>query len=240
MKIDIFYPCSNDGFTDVNRKNLIKILNHVGDTPIEPEIINCCGQMEHLQGYSELAKTNGEHLILSYQIDRPIIMASTSCLGYIRIYYNKFFFNTALHNEFKQFSKNICDITEYLVNIKKQTNLNAYFESRVSYYHSCSASQKCKINKEPITLLEEVSSLTLTEYDNIGCCGAGGLFPKTHPEYSEKLALVELNKMLEFDTEYITSTDASCLNHLQKIINKHNLKLKTIHIVDILASGITQ
>ena len=37
--------------------------------------------------------------------------------------------------------------------------------------------------------------------------------------------------------EYIVSTESSCLLHIDAYIKKHNLPIKTIHIVDILASG---
>ena len=38
--------------------------------------------------------------------------------------------------------------------------------------------------------------------------------------------------------EYITSVDSSCLMNIQSYIDKNNITLKTIHIADILASGI--
>jgi L-lactate dehydrogenase complex protein LldE len=44
-------------------------------------------------------------------------------------------------------------------------------------------------------------------------------------------------RALETGAEYIVSTDSSCLMHQQAYIDKHNLPIKTIHIIDILASG---
>jgi L-lactate dehydrogenase complex protein LldE len=35
--------------------------------------------------------------------------------------------------------------------------------------------------------------------------------------------------------DYLISTDASCLLHVQAYIEKHQLPIKTIHIVDVLA-----
>ena len=37
--------------------------------------------------------------------------------------------------------------------------------------------------------------------------------------------------------EYIISTDASCLLHLDGYIKKHGIAIKTAHIADVLASG---
>ena len=42
---------------------------------------------------------------------------------------------------------------------------------------------------------------------------------------------------LETGAEYIVSTDSSCLMNQQAYIDKNNLPIKTIHIIDVLASG---
>jgi L-lactate dehydrogenase complex protein LldE len=39
------------------------------------------------------------------------------------------------------------------------------------------------------------------------------------------------------EADYIISTDSSCLINLQAYIDQHKLKIKTIHIADVLASG---
>lgn len=38
--------------------------------------------------------------------------------------------------------------------------------------------------------------------------------------------------------EYITGADSSCLMHMEGVIKRDNLPIKTIHIVEILASGL--
>jgi L-lactate dehydrogenase complex protein LldE len=42
---------------------------------------------------------------------------------------------------------------------------------------------------------------------------------------------------MQTGADYIVSTDSSCLMHLDAYIKKQNLPIKTIHLVDILASG---
>jgi L-lactate dehydrogenase complex protein LldE len=237
MIIDVFYPCIHDGFTPQNRENLLKILAHVGDQASDVIQPLCCGQKAYLSGYPQLAKSYGEIFVKRYEANRPLITASTSCLGYMRKYYTQFFFNTSLHNELKQFQANSYDITQYLVNVKKQPVIGAEFEGIVSYYKTCSASQKCNLENEAEILLKNVSSLTLTDYKSTNCCGSGGKFPTNHPEFAEKLARIELQLMMDKGTQYITATDAQCLAHFQKIIDKHKFSIKTIHIIDILASG---
>jgi L-lactate dehydrogenase complex protein LldE len=42
---------------------------------------------------------------------------------------------------------------------------------------------------------------------------------------------------IETGAEYIVSTDSSCLMHQQAYIDKHNLPMKTMHVIDLLAQG---
>lgn len=237
MIVDIFFPCVHDGFSEQQRNDFLKIIAHVGDQPSDVILPQCCGQHAYLSGYPQLAKSYGDKFLRAYSNNRPMISASPSCLGYMKVYYNKFFFNTSLHNELKQFQNNAIDITQYLVNIKKVTHIGAKFEGAVAYYKPCVASEKCNLQNEAELLLQEVEDLHLIDYKAENCCGAGAHFPISYPDYAEKLALIEIQAMMDKGAEFIVSSDSHCLNHFQSVINKHKFSIKTVHIVEVLASG---
>ncbi|MDP9048188.1 MAG: heterodisulfide reductase-related iron-sulfur binding cluster, partial [Bacteroidota bacterium] len=54
---------------------------------------------------------------------------------------------------------------------------------------------------------------------------------------STAMAQQKVDNALAVDAEYIISTDASCLLHLQGYIDKNCLPIKTIHLADVLAHG---
>ncbi|MGZ3767594.1 MAG: heterodisulfide reductase-related iron-sulfur binding cluster, partial [Mucilaginibacter sp.] len=54
---------------------------------------------------------------------------------------------------------------------------------------------------------------------------------------STAMAQQKVDNALAAGADYIISTDASCLLHLQGYIDKNNLPIKTIHIADVLAHG---
>lgn len=238
MIIDVFLPCSFDGFSESNSTNLQKIIQKAGDTPVVPESFLCCGQSAYLQGFHELAKSSAIEILSTYALNRPIVSASTSCLGFIQKRYSEMFYNTSYHNEHKQLISNIMDITEYLIQYKKIKSLGAIFNHKVFYYASCSSLRKHEVKDAPISLLKNVKGLELyqSEIPKTKCCGKGGLFFFNYPSESDKLTNLVLDEILQNDIEYITSTDSCCLNKFQKIINSRKLNVKTIHIVDILAS----
>jgi L-lactate dehydrogenase complex protein LldE len=73
--------------------------------------------------------------------------------------------------------------------------------------------------------------------NNDVCCGFGGTFSVKFEPVSTAMAQQKVNNALETGAEYIVSTDSSCLMHQQAYIDKHHLPMKTIHIIDLLASG---
>lgn len=238
MIIDVFLPCSFDGFSQKNSENLQKLIQKAGDTAVIPEFFLCCGQSAYLQGFHELAKSYAIEVLSSYSLNRPIVSASTSCLGFMQKIYYEMFYNTSYHNEFKQLVFNLMDITEYLAHYKKIKNTGATFPHKVFYYASCSSLRKHEVKDAPISLLKNVKDLELffDEAPKNQCCGNGGLFFFNYPNESDKLSNFVIDEIIKNDIEYITSTDISCLNKLQKQINVRKLNIKTIHIVDILAS----
>jgi L-lactate dehydrogenase complex protein LldE len=42
---------------------------------------------------------------------------------------------------------------------------------------------------------------------------------------------------LETGTEYIVSCDSSCLMHMQGLIDRQGLKLRTLHLAEVLAQS---
>jgi len=65
----------------------------------------------------------------------------------------------------------------------------------------------------------------------------GGTFSVKHEAVSTAMAEQKIENAMATGAEYIVSTESSCLMHQEAYIKKHKLPIKTIHIVDILASG---
>ncbi len=238
MKVDVFIPCFIDQIYPETGMNMVKILEKVGLDVHYNDKQTCCGQMAFNSGYWDEAKAIGEKFIRDFSNDRPIIGPSASCVGFIRNYYDELFYNTALHIEYKALKKNIYEFSDYMINYLKITDLGAIFNHTVTYHDSCAALREYKIKQEPRVLLSKVKGLELREMkDTEVCCGFGGTFSVKNEAISTAMAEQKVKNALETGAEYIVSTDASCLMHQQGFIDKHKLPIKTIHLIDVLASG---
>ena len=65
----------------------------------------------------------------------------------------------------------------------------------------------------------------------------GGTFAVKFDGISTAMAQQKVDNALNAGAEYIISTDASCLMHLQGYIDKNSLPITTMHLADVLASG---
>jgi len=238
MLVDIFIPCFIDQVYPETGMNMVKILEKLGLDVFYNPNQTCCGQMTFNSGAWDETKKMGEKFMKDFPNDRPIIGASASCIGFVRNYYPWLFHNTGLHYEYKQVKNNIYEITDFLVNVLNVEDLGATFNHVVTYHDSCAALREYGLKDEPRKLLAKVKGLELKEMkDNEVCCGFGGTFSAKFEPISTAMAEQKINNALETGAEYIVSTDSSCLMHQQAFIDKHNLPIKTIHIVDVLASG---
>ncbi|MBN1199989.1 MAG: (Fe-S)-binding protein [Bacteroidales bacterium] len=238
MLVDLFIPCFIDQIYPETGMNMVKVLEKLGVSAHYNGNQTCCGQMAFNSGFWDEAKAMGEKFIKDFPNDRPIVGPSASCIGYIRNYFPRLFHNSALHYEYKQLRKNIYEFTDFVVNVLKIEDVGATFNHVATYHSSCASLREYGLKDEPMRLLSNVKGLEMREMkDHDVCCGFGGTFSVKFEAISSAMAEQKVKHALETGAEYIVSTDSSCLMNLQGYIDKQNIPLKTIHIIDVLASG---
>jgi L-lactate dehydrogenase complex protein LldE len=239
MLVDIFIPCFIDQFFPQTGMNMVKLLEKLGVDVFYNGNQTCCGQLAFNAGYWDEAKAMGEKFIADFPNDRPVVGPSASCAGFVRNYYSWLFHNTAYHYEYKQLKKNIHEFSDFVVNVLKMEDVGASFPHVVTYHDSCSALREYRLKDEPRRLLAHVKGLELREMaDRETCCGFGGTFSVKFEAIASAMAEQKVQHALDTGAEYIVSTDASCLAHMQAWIDKHQLPLKTIHLIDLLATDL--
>jgi len=238
MKVELFIPCFIDQLYPETAWNTIKVLEKAGCTVNYNPEQTCCGQPAFNAGFWDEAKNVGTKFLNGFSEDSVIIAPSASCTGMVKNYYNDLFTNTLHHNRCRAIQGNIYELSDFLVNILQFDYFGAELDGRAVYHDSCSALRECKIKEEPRQLLFKVLGLALVDLkDNETCCGFGGTFAVKFDAISTAMAQQKVDNALAAEADYIISTDASCLLHLQGYIDKNNLPIKTIHLADVLAHG---
>jgi L-lactate dehydrogenase complex protein LldE len=239
MIVDIFIPCFIDQVYPETGYNMVRILEKLDVAVHYNANQTCCGQIAFNSGNWDEAKLIGEKFIRDFPNDRHIVSPSASCPGYVRNYFDQMFYNSALHNEYRQLKRWMYEFSDFLVNVLKVTDIGAEFPHVVTYHDSCAALREYDIKDEPRILLSHVKGLELREMqDTDTCCGFGGTFSVKHEPISTAMAQQKIENAMATGAEYIVSTDASCLMHMDAYIRMHNLPIKVIHLIDVLASGL--
>ena len=238
MKIDLFIPCFIDQLYPNTAWNVVKILESLKIEVNYNPAQTCCGQPTFNSGYWKEARKSAEKFIKDFPNDNPIVSPSASCAGYVKNSYSKLFEgNEALLNECERLSRNIFELTDFLVNKIGKTDFGAHFPHKVTYHDSCSALRDYGIKSEPRALLKAVKGLELIEMaDTDVCCGFGGTFMVKYVPISTAMVSQKVENALKTGAEYIVSADASCLLNYQSYIDKQKLPIKTIHLADVISN----
>jgi len=238
MTVELFIPCFIDQLYPQTAYNTVKVLEKAGCKVKYNAEQTCCGQPAFNAGYWDEAKAIGYKFLEDFSDNVVIVSPSASCTGMVKNYYNDLFTNTAIHNKCRSIQSHIIELSDFLVNVLNKDYFGAELEGKAVYHDSCAGLRECKIKVEPRALLEKVHGLELLEMpDTETCCGFGGTFAVKFEGISSAMAQQKVNNALAVGAEYIISTDISCLMHLQAYIDKENLKIKTMHLADVLANG---
>lgn len=238
MKVELFVPCFIDQLFPETAFNTVKVLEKAGCTVNYNPEQTCCGQPAFNAGFWDEAKEIGYKFLHTFPEETVIVSPSASCTGMVKNYYNDLFTNTAVHNKCRNIQSHICELSDFLVNVMQFDYFGAELDGIAVYHDSCAALRECKIKDEPRQLLSKVHGLELVDLKHGDtCCGFGGTFAVKFDAISSAMAQQKVDNAINAGANYIISTDASCLLHLQSYIDKEGLPIKTMHLADVLANG---
>ena len=238
MNVHVFIPCFIDQLYPTAGFNTIKVLEKAGCTVTYNPEQTCCGQPAFNAGYWGESREICNKFINDFSGAEHIVVPSASCTGFIKNYYSKIYDNASNQKDTKGLQEKVYELSDFLVNVLKIDDLGAQFEGVATYHDSCAALRECRIKTEPRKLLEKVKGLKLIELqDSETCCGFGGTFAVKFEGISVAMGEQKVQNIVNTKSDYLVSTDLSCLMHIGGIMEKKTLPIKSLHLADVLASG---
>ncbi len=218
--------------------NTVKVLERAGCRVHYNERQTCCGQPAFNAGFHAEAQSVCSKFLKDFEDDLPIVTPSASCAGFIKGYYDQLFEKSTKLKELKATTDRVFELTDFLVNEMKVTDLGASFKGKATYHDSCAALREYKLTTQSRTLLSNVRGLELIEMADTGtCCGFGGTFAVKFESISVAMGDQKSRNAAETGADYLISTDTSCLMHIQGVMQGKGQTMKCLHIADVLASG---
>lgn len=238
MKVQLFIPCFVDQLYPQTAFNMIKVLRKAGCEVTYNTNQTCCGQPAFNAGFWDEAKSVCYKFLKDFDTADYIVAPSASCVGFVKNYFSKLFDDPAILSQVENTGKRIFEFSEFLIDVLRMDNIGASLNAKATYHDSCAALRECKIKESPRKLLSNVKGLELIEMNDVEtCCGFGGTFAVKFEGISIGMADQKVTNALSTGASLIISTDLSCLMHMDGYIKGKNLRLKTMHIADVLACG---
>jgi len=234
MKITLFVPCFVDALYPRVAIAVVRLLERLGHTVDVAEDLNCCGQPAFNSGCWAEARPVAERVLARLQDAETVVLPSGSCGAMLRRFYPDLFAGTPHAAAARALAGRVYEFAEFLVDRLGVCDLGARFPHRITYHDGCHSLRELGIRDAPRRLLARVRDLELVEMKQVVCCGFGGTFAAKFPMISTAMGEVKIAEAQAVGAEYIVSSDSSCLMHVQGLIDRQGLGLKTIHLAEVL------
>lgn len=235
-RVSLFIPCFVDQLNPTVGLDTVRVLRRIGCDVEFPEAQTCCGQPAFNSGYWKEARPLAERFVEVFRTAEVVVCPSASCVTMIRVSYPELLAGTPLHQEAVKLGQRLFEFSEFLVRVACVTDVGASFAHRVAYHDACHALRELHLQQEPRELLRNVRGLELVEMPHREeCCGFGGTFATKFSMISGAMGDTKAGNAEAIGADYVTSTDPSCLMHLDGILRRRNSRLQTIYLASILA-----
>jgi L-lactate dehydrogenase complex protein LldE len=237
VKISLFIPCYVDQLFPTVGISMVRIFEKLGHSvEFDPALV-CCGQPAFNSGCWKQARDVALRVLDRLETAEIVVVPSGSCGAMIRTFYLELFKNTPKLESAVGVAKKTLDFSEFLVDRLGVTSLGSRFPAKVTFHDGCHGMRELQVTQQPRKLLAQVNGLTLVEMDDqTSCCGFGGTFAVKFPMISTAMGEGKCASALGTEAEYLVSNDSSCLMHLQGLLSRKRINLKTIHLADVLAN----
>lgn len=243
MRVGLFVPCYIDQFYPDVAMATVDVLERQGVEVVYPEQQTCCGQPMANTGCIDDTRPLAERFVEIFSEFDHVVSPSGSCVSMVRNHYEGLFH---LDQRYEHLREHTWELCEFLVDVLDLERVPARFPHRVSFHASCHGLRElrlgaCSERMNPQVdkvknLLRTVEGIDLVEPSRPDeCCGFGGTFAVAEEAVSVLMGVDRIADHLQTGAEVMTATDSSCLMHMEGIIRRRGLPIRTMHVAEILA-----
>ena len=240
MKVRLMLTCLCDAFFCEVGIAAVKVLRAAGCEVVFDDRQTCCGQPPFNAGDWAASRKIAEHWLSVFPSPGdPIVTPSGSCAAMIREGYPMLFpdrEHIACYEigEFLVKELGITDFAQITALRPPPSTL------KVAFHRACHG-RALGLTDEQEVLVRSLPGVEIVDFAQADqCCGFGGAFAATHGKLSSGIGSEKLKNVIDSGAELLVSGDMGCLMHLQGLIDKNSLPLKTKHYLQLLAEAIPE
>ena len=239
MKVAFFATCIADNVLPAVGIKSVQLLEKLGCTIFFNPKQTCCGQPLVNSGYQEKAKKSMRVLIdaLLENECQYIVAPSGSCVLQVKEFPRFFQADDIWKSKAKLLADKSYEITDFIVNILHVKDVGAELNGRAAYHPSCHMSRMLGVKEPPYQLLKNVKGLELVSFKGQDkCCGFGGTFSVTMADISGAIVTEKVRNIAAAGVDYLIGADGACLMNIKGRIQRENLNIRILHIVEALTN----
>jgi L-lactate dehydrogenase complex protein LldE len=244
MKVALFVPCYVDQLAPQTAWAAVEVLERHGCEVILPREQTCCGQPLANAGYAVDAAPIAKHFLDVFEGYDHIVAPSASCVAMVRKHYHDVIPDDPRR---ERVASRVYELCEFLVDVLKVDHIAARFPRRVALHRACHGVRELGLatpservvatpHDKVTSLLSMVDGLELVPLSRADeCCGFGGSFAVKEEAVSCSMGRDKLDAAAAASADVLTTTDTSCLLHLEGLRRREGRPLRTMHVAEILA-----
>ena len=238
QRVSLFVTCMVDQLFPKIGLAMVEVLERLGFRIDFPEAQTCCGQPAFNSGYPEEARAVARHFLDVFEASEAIVVPSGSCTAMIIHHFAELFEkDPTARGRVEQLSERVWEFSQFLTVVAGAEDVGAHLEDVATFHDGCHALRELGIQSAPRRLLRHVRGLELREMEPAGeCCGFGGTFSVKFAELSGAMARTKIEAIVRTGANIVVSLDPSCLMQIQGVLSRAGLKIRGLHLAEVLAS----
>ncbi|GAA0494308.1 (Fe-S)-binding protein [Streptomyces olivaceiscleroticus] len=244
MRVALFVTCINDTLYPRTGRAVVTLLERLGVEVGFPAAQSCCGQPQFNTGYRHATEPLALRYARAFRDYEYVVVPSGSCAAMVRDNYPRLGEKAAAEGRGGALAEAAAEavpktyeLTEFLVDVLRVTDVGAYYPHAVTYHPTCHGLRMLGLGDRPRTLLSHVKGLELRELEGAQeCCGFGGTFAVKNPAVSAAMGADKTRHIRETGAAAVCTVDNSCLMHIGGMLSRQGSAVRPVHLAEILAS----
>jgi len=239
-KVQLFVTCMGENLLPDVLQKMVLLLERLGVSCGFPEDQTCCGQPFFNSGFQKEGRKMALRWMAAFaDTEGTIVAPSGSCIEFVKHRYPAMFPpGSAEHELALRTAERVMEVSQYLVNALKVTDVGAFFPHRVVCHSPCHLTRGLGVRNEPLELLRAVRGLELVPLEAADtCCGFGGIFSVVYPEVSRAMMASKLEQIVASGADVVIVSEPGCLVNVRGGLRKIRSDVRAMHLIEVLAEG---
>lgn len=180
----------------------------------------------------------GLQLLRAAHQHESVVTLSGSCTAMAQ-HYLPALFRDAKQRGAERLGARFVEFASYVASHPKLDSLGLKLDGTVAYHDSCHARRELGITSSVVALLARIQGLDVRRLEHEAeCCGFGGSFSVKLPEVSAAMMSIKLGDLQASGVRVLTSTDLSCLAHIEAGGKGLGIEVETWTVAELLSRAL--